>query len=441
MKTRERLRRIESYRDAKFGIFMHWGPMAGKWDGGDSEWATKDREEIKPYVEAFEKAAKGVQIEEWFTFFDEIGAKYFSFVSQHCINMYYNFYPSDVMTFYSKRDYLGEISDACRKHDMALIVYQPLGVEGFHRWVKEGMPDYDAFMEKMIYTMEMRMRELAERYHPKGIWLDGWPFYKLRFTQAGKNPHEYLKFDKLTEAVHNVDPDVMIGNKELFAPYIDYTCSEYIFNDHFGNRISGEEIPCEVTETLPGSINWFANANPVKLTKEELTKQQRIFVKRFFSVVGMGMNYLLNVGPDQKGEIAEDERQILQYMGNYIRRFAEAIYGTRYEDAHHYPWGYLVKKGNEEHYLYVLDNREITDAITCHNSCKKEDTSWQKVGLSVPVEFCINSDIADITLLNDDREVLFEQRGDVVAVNTSELDAGTDDVFVFRVKEKPDKSL
>lgn len=438
MKTKERLHRIKAYQDAKFGIFMHWGPMAGKWEGRDDEWVTKDRAEILPYVKAFEESTKGLKIEDWFTFFEKVGAKYFSFVSQHCVNMYYNFYPSDVMTLCSKRDYLGEISDACRKHNMSLIVYQPLGVEGFHRWIKEGMPDCDTFMEKMVHTMELQMHELTERYHPQGIWLDGWPFFKLRFTQAGKEPLEYFRFDKIVEAVHNVDSDVLIGNKELFDPYIDYTCSEYIFNDHFGNRISGEKVPCEVTETLPGSVDWFANVNQVVLTKEELEKQQRIFVKRFFSVVGMGMNYLLNVGPDQEGRIAEVDCQILQYMGDYIRRFTEAIYGTRYEDAYSYSWGYLVQKGNE-HYLYVLDNREIVDAITCHNSCNKGDSSWQKVGLSVSVAFHLNRDIAEVILLNDGREMPFEQCGNVVTVNTSGLNMESDDVLVFQVREKHDK--
>lgn len=434
MKTKERLNRIETYQDAKFGIFMHWGPMSGIWDASDGGWVMKSRSAILPYVKQFEENAKELEVNQWFSFFEEIGARYFSFVSQHCVNMYYNFYPSDVMSFCSKRDYLAEISEACQAHHMDLIIYQPLGVEGFHRWIEEGMPDCDVFMENMLHTMELQMQELVARYHPQGIWLDGWPFFKLRFTQAGKDPLQYFKFDKIAQAVHSVDPDVIIGNKELFEPYIDYTCSEYIFSDHFGNRISGEKVPSEVTETLPGSIDWFANAEPVVLTKEELEKQQRIFVKRFFSVVGMGMNYLLNVGPNQKGEIAPVDCQILQYMGNYIKRFSEAIYGARYEDAGSYSWGYLVRKGSE-HYLYVLDNREIVDAITCHNSCQKEDTSWQKVGLAVPLTFNLEGKCADITLLNDGRKISFQQSDTLVTADTSGLETEADDVLIFRVRE------
>ena len=92
MKTKERLNRIETYQDAKFGIFMHWGPMSGIWDASDGGWVMKSRSAILPYVKQFEENAKELEVDQWFSFFEEIGARYFSFVSQHCVNMYYNFY-------------------------------------------------------------------------------------------------------------------------------------------------------------------------------------------------------------------------------------------------------------------------------------------------------------------------------------------------------------
>lgn len=445
-KSAERIRRIKEYQDSKFGIFMHWGPISGS-KGDDEDWICHPREDVLPYVRQFEEKTKDFSPEKWFMLFEEIGVKYFSFVVRHPGNMYYNLYPSQVMDFCSKKDYLGEISDSCKRHHINLVVYQPLDTEGYHKWIREGMPDYDAFMDGMIGKITERLKELVSVYHPYGVWLDGWPGIKMRAIHAGKDPFVHYHFDALTQAARQIDPDLVIGNKEMFPDCIDYICSEQFLNDHFGNPISGKEIPTEVNETLPGSRVWFANPpeEEVVLTEEELAKQKRIFVKRFFSVVGRGMNYLLNVGPKQDGEIPETDLAILHALGEYVNQYGDAIYGTSYQEAEEYPWGYMVQK-DSRYFLYVMDNREIVDAITCHRNyngkgCCAIDPqdgpdqapNWQKVGLEAPLSFRVQDKVSKVLLLNRGTELGFSQKEEWVTVETEGLEGLREDVLVLEI--------
>lgn len=445
MELTKREQKVKKYCDNKFGIFMHWGPISGK-SINDFDYVHASNDEFEPYLKAFNEATADFSVEGWFELFEKIGAKYFSFVIRHPYNLYYNLYPSEVMPFCSKRDFVGEISASCKKHNIDFVTYQPVDCEGYHNWMQNGYPNYKYEAKRRYGLIKERLREVSQRYQPFAVWLDGWPGNKIALENAGKDPFEFFNFSELAGIAREMDSSTLVGNKEFFPPYIDYICTEQFLCDHFGNIISGATIPSEVCETLPASRIWFANTNDdtMFLTNEELEKQKKIFVKRFFSVVGRGMNYLLNVGPMLDGKIPMVDLEILNYIGQWTNRYAEAIFGTRYCDATSYDWGYMVKRDNLK-YLYVIDNADIVEAITCHkdytgrgfreraSNAQKAPPKWQKHGGISGVNFACDTAPQKITLLNNQKEVPFSYDNNFVCIS-SEHFMSDDEVLILRIQ-------
>lgn len=77
--------------------------------------------------------------------------------------------------------------------------------------------------------------------------------------------------------------------------------------------------------------------------------------------VSMDGNFVLNFGPDGKGNIRPEETKIAQEIGDWMKVNNEAVYGCSYTDFKKQGWGYFTQKDNKI-YLTVF-NRPINNML------------------------------------------------------------------------------
>ena len=88
--------------------------------------------------------------------------------------------------------------------------------------------------------------------------------------------------------------------------------------------------------------------------KETTWKAPGTLVRNLVNVVSRGGNYLLNVGPTARGTFPPEAVERLKYIGRWMKRYDEAIYGATYTPLQGQPWGQATRKG-EKLYMHVFE--------------------------------------------------------------------------------------
>ena len=176
------------FRDARFGLFIHWGVYsvpAGEWNGNTNygEWFL---EETKMPVSQYEKFAGQFNpvkfdAKEWVRLAKEAGMKYIVITSKHHDG--FGMFRSDQTDWCIKstpfqRDPLKELADACHAAGIKLCFYYSIMDWHHPDWGTRrpwndkatGTPD----MDRYVAYMKAELKELLTRYGPIGIlWFDG----------------------------------------------------------------------------------------------------------------------------------------------------------------------------------------------------------------------------------------------------------------------------
>ncbi|MHC4389490.1 MAG: alpha-L-fucosidase, partial [Planctomycetota bacterium] len=344
--ARTRDERIAWWRDAKFGMFIHWGLYAipaGVWKGEDiigvSEWIMRFAEipvaEYEPLAEQFNPVK--FSAEEWIQIAKNAGMKYIVITAKHHDG--FAMYDTDVNDFNIvdatpfKRDPLRELKDACEKHDMKLGIYYSHVQDWRHpdawgnKW--EFDPEKKDFDNYFYNLSKPQVKELLTRYDPRLIWFD--TAGDLTRARSGE----------LVAMVRELQPDCLI-NGRVGPGGGDYT--QMGDNDIPATFVEGD---WETPATLNDSWGYKRKDNNWKSTRELLVLLTRI--------VSKGGNYLLNVGPDAEGLIPQPSVERLQQIGEWMAKYSEAIYGS---EASPYPWehtwGVMTQKPGRL-YLHIVE--------------------------------------------------------------------------------------
>jgi len=211
--------RMEWWREARFGMFIHWGLYAipaGEWKGetNHAEWIrTTAQIPIDVYDEFIDEFNPiKFNAEDWVRMAKDAGMKYIVITSKHhdgfCLfdSEYADF---DIMSSPFKRDILKELSDACHKEGIKICWYH--SIMDWHH------PDYlprrgwemnrtseGADLDRYILHMKNQLKELVENYGDIGVlWFDG--------EWEGTWSNEYGK--DLYNYVRNLSPDIIINNR------------------------------------------------------------------------------------------------------------------------------------------------------------------------------------------------------------------------------------
>jgi alpha-L-fucosidase len=343
---RTRDARIAWWREAKFGMFIHWGLYAipaGVWEGKDimgvSEWIMRFAEihvaDYEPLAKQFNPTR--FNAEEWVRIAKNAGMKYIVLTAKHHDG--FAMYDTDVNSWNImdaspfKRDALRELQDACKKHGIKFGIYYSHVQDWHHpdawgnKW--EFDPDKADFDNYFYNSSRPQVKELLTRYEPDMIWFD---------TAGDLSRARSLE---LVAMVRELRPNCLV-NGRVGPGGGDYV--QMGDNDIPATFVQGD---WETPATLNDSWGYKAKDNNWKSTRELLVKLTKI--------VSKGGNYLLNVGPDATGAIPQPSVERLQQIGTWIDKYGEAIYGAK---ASPYPWehawGVITQKPGKL-YLHIVE--------------------------------------------------------------------------------------
>ncbi|MCY3918121.1 MAG: alpha-L-fucosidase [Chloroflexi bacterium] len=314
--------RLDWWREAKFGMFIHWGVYsipAGVWQGehipGIGEWIML-RAEI-PIAE-YEKLAPQFNPVKYDA--DQIvklakaaGQKYIVLTSKHhdgfC--MYgsketdYNIVDGSPFG----RDVLGELADACAREGIKLGLYYSQTQDWHHpdgfgnTWdFNEDEQDFGDYIDNYV---KPQVREILTNYGPICIiWFDTPRIIERHQSQ------------ELLDLAHSLQPDCLVCGR-LGNKLGDYATAQ-------DNAIP-PELQAEIDWETPATINdtWGFK------THDHNWKSPAQLIQNLVDIVSKGGNYLLNIGPDAEGAIPEPSIERLRAMGAWLDLNGESIYGTQ----------------------------------------------------------------------------------------------------------------
>jgi alpha-L-fucosidase/quercetin dioxygenase-like cupin family protein len=313
--------RLAWFRDAKYGLFIHWGLYsipAGEWKGktipGIGEWIMN-----RGRIPAAEYGRLATQFnpvkfdaDAWARLARDAGMKYIVITSKHHDGFALfkskasSFNVVDATPF--RRDVLKELAAACAKYGIRLGFYysqsqdwhEPNGAGNDWDFGPDSLKDYDKYLRAKA---EPQVKELLTNYGPVAlIWFD-----TPRMMQ-GDRAHRF------TEIVRALQPSTLIDGR--LGESGDYIST--------GDNVIPGAVNAQAWE-VPATINHTWGFR--KDDKDWKSPGEVIF--KLVDVVSKGGNYLLNVGPMANGEMPQAAQDVLRAAGTWLKANGEAVYGAR----------------------------------------------------------------------------------------------------------------
>ncbi|MFY0685822.1 MAG: alpha-L-fucosidase [Cyclobacteriaceae bacterium] len=330
--------RMDWWRDAGFGMFIHWGPYAvpagvhkGEKINGIGEWIM-ERGKI-PVAEYEQYAAQfnptDYDAREWVRIAKEAGMKYIVITSKHHDG--FALWDSkvsdyDVMDFAPiKRDLLAELKQACDEAGIKLGLYHSI-MDWHHPDAQAPhFPTYNTkekmnpnFPQYYSQYLKPQVKEIIENYDPEILWFDGeWiPEYT---HEQGIEMYNFIRDMKPSILVNNrVDK----GRKGMMG----MNSEDQVYVGDFGTP--EQEILEETT-----SFDWEAcmtlNDTWGFKTHDNNWKSAETLVHNIVDIAAKGGNYLLNVGPTAEGLIPVATVDRLAKVGEWMAVNGEIVYSSR----------------------------------------------------------------------------------------------------------------
>ena len=338
------------WTEAKFGIFVHWGPYAvpayaptdaksvytcyaewyhGRLIGTNEQFCAHHRKHYgdAPYGNfAAEFKAENFDPDAWAELFRKAGAKYAVLTSKHHDG--YALWPSAVTPYYnsvaigSGRDLAGEFTAAMKKAGLRSGFYYSLleYANPLYPKKRNGVNGAATLpMKEWAARVNLpQMKELVERYRADIVWPDGeWDW-----------PAEDQRSEEFLAWLYNESPvrDTVVVNdrwgKKCRGKHGGHYTTEYGNADE-EVAMKGEYVhPWEECRGIGRSFGY----NRYETTKEYMSREK--CVETLVDVVSRGGNLLLNVGPTADGRIPPIMEDRLLAIGRWLEVNGEAVYGT-----------------------------------------------------------------------------------------------------------------
>ncbi len=325
--------RMAWWRDAKFGMFIHWGlyaiPADGEWHMRQHKMPMADYQKL---AEQFNPTK--FNADEWASLAHDAGMKYMVLTAKHHDGFaMFDSKASDYNITQAtpfKRDPLKELSIALPKYGVKLGTYysiladwgHPGGGAGEPKWDPAQQGSFDDYLNKVAVP---QVKELLTNYGPIAeLWFDN-------DGSAKASPEQVAR---IAEAV-KLQPQALVTPRLLGYPG-DFETSEASI------PMLPPQKDWELCTRANGSWGYTkAPARTLKSLLDELTEAW-----------GKGGNVLLNVGPDATGVIPADTAVRLREIGTWLKVNGEAVYGSTRGPFDYLPWGWTSLKGDML-YLFV----------------------------------------------------------------------------------------
>ncbi|NQT86094.1 alpha-L-fucosidase [bacterium] len=339
---------MQWWRDAKFGLFIHWGPVSltGKdlsWSRGkparfDHEAAHKRTTPAWQYDRLYESFYPArFDAREWVRIARDAGMKYLVFTAKHH-DGFCNWHTA--LTDYHignspfRRDIVRELADACHEGGLAFGIYYSA-----RDW---SHPDYlTANHQRYLEYYHGQLRELCSGYGEIDVF----------FFDHIAGAHDRWDANHALKLVRSLQPGIVIDNRcnlVLGRPGDPKFDGDYDTPEQEIGRMQTDRA-WESCVTLAGH-SWAYAPDGEMSSPEECV---RMLVR---CATGDG-NLLLNVGPMPTGEIEPRQADCLHAVGRWLHTHGASVYGARGGPLPNGAWGGATRRDNTI-YLHILDRTE-----------------------------------------------------------------------------------
>ena len=345
----QRDERMQWFRDAKFGMFVHWGPCSvgqreigwGRnanrpWDINGVQTPRTEDPVYDNYYKQFNPS--NYNAEAWVSFAKESGMKYMVLITKH----HDGFAQFDskacdynIMASPYGKDIIRAYADACHKQGMKLGVYYSTRDWHHPDYLVGDNKKYDEFYRAQV-------RELMGNYGQVDV---------MWFDHVGGRDWGKWKFDELFSMMYQLQPKLIVNDRAAkfcgpstpedrgpASPEIrkmtqgDYNTPE----GHIGGiNLAGDWESC-----IHVGSGWSYHG-------EAGFKGPEDCIKMLVSCTTGGGNLLLNFGPRPDGTFADGEAKVARAMGEWLKKYGAAVYGTRGGPIRNGSWGGSCHKGNK----------------------------------------------------------------------------------------------
>ncbi|MBT3193164.1 MAG: hypothetical protein HN341_11475 [Verrucomicrobia bacterium] len=390
--------RMQWFRDAKFGMFIHWGPCSvgereigwgrnaqrpmdiGVPDPSDD----KHDEEYDNYYKVFNPVK--FDADEWARFAKESGMKYMVLITKHHDGFsQFDTKLSDysIMATPYGRDIVKQFVEACHKHGLKAGLYYSTR-DWYH-------PDYlVGDNKKYDEWYRGQVEELLTNYGTIDMmWYD----------HVGGRDWSKWKFDELFAMMYRRQPELLVNNRAARF------CGQATPEDQGPESPEFEKMTLGDFYTPEGSIGAMDIENDWEscihvgqgwsYRGEDGFKGPEDCIKMLASCTTGGGNLLLNFGPRPDGTFTDGEADVARAMGAWLKTYGEAVYGTRGGPYQNGNWGGSCHK-DKKIFLHVY--------------------RWQDGPLALPPLPC---QVLEARTL-EDKPVAFTQSEDGLSVSVAE---------------------
>jgi alpha-L-fucosidase len=336
------------FRDAKFGIFIHWGvysvPAYREWyprymyEKGSKhylhhieKYGAHNKFGYKDFIPMFK--AEKFNADEWVSLFKAAGAKYVVPVAKHHDG--FAMYATALSKWNAaemgpKRDIIGELSESTRKQGL-IFGLSSHRIE--HWWFMNGGRKFDSDVMDPKYqdfygpareeneTMSpefmndwlLRSTELVQKYKPQLFWFDWW------IGQAALEPYRKSFASYYYNKGLEWQQGVVLNYKNIDnIPYPDEAAVLDMERGKFGDI---RKLAWQTDDAI-GNNSWGYSTDNVYKTPQYV-------VTNLIDIVSNNGNLLLNLGPRADGTIPDEDKNVLLETGKWLSVNGDAIYGTR----------------------------------------------------------------------------------------------------------------
>jgi len=351
----QRDERMQWFRDAKFGMFIHWGPCSvgqkeigwGRnanrpWDINGVQTPRTEDPVYDNYYKQFNPS--NYNADAWVRFAKDSGMKYMVLIAKH----HDGFAQFDskvcdynIMATPYGKDIIRAYADACHRHGMKLGLYYSTRDWHHPDYLVGDNAKYDTFYRAQV-------RELLGNYGAVDV---------MWFDHVGGQDWGKWKFDELFSMMYQLHPKLIVNNRAAAfcgpktpedrgpaTPEIakmtrgDYGTPE--------GSIGAMNISSDWESCIHVGQGWSYHG-------EDGFKGPEDCIKMLVSCTTGGGNLLLNFGPRPDGTFADGEAKVARAMGEWLKKYGAAIYGTRGGPYRNGTWGGTCHKGDKL-YLQVF---------------------------------------------------------------------------------------
>ncbi len=364
--TAERDTRMKWWREARFGLFVHWGlysGAAGEWDGrkygGGVEWiqhyaGVPTAEYGRRMIPRFKPNPDFAR--QWAALAKEAGMKYLVFTSKH--HEGFALHNSAVTDFdaydVTGRDLVKEISEAVRAQGLKLGYYHsvidwhhpdfPVRGTGLPHPLQKAEGDHDQGRVLKRYQDYLHAQALELVSHYGQVDVLWWDYSK---PQA---EGETWRANELMAMVRKHQPNIIMNNRLYNTPDLEKDPIRRLknFDTSKGDFTTPEQsIP---STGIPG-VDWETcmtmNNTWGYSAHDNNWKPVSTLIRNLVDIASKGGNYLLNVGPKVDGSVPEESVQRLKEIGAWMRKNGESIYATSANPIGAVEWGRITVKGDQ----------------------------------------------------------------------------------------------